>query len=111
MIELHLTLKVPPRKVRALTEALQALAKSARAEPGCVRVDVYKTVGASPHILCYGETWESETGLRRMIASKHFSQLASLMELSNEPPDCQFRFISKTQGLEFAEQVRSSQPN
>lgn len=107
MIELHLILKVSPKKVRALTEALQALAKSARAEPGCIGVNVYKTVGAPPHTLCYDETWESESGLRRMIASKHFSQLASLMELSTEPPDCQFRFISNIQGLEFAERVKS----
>ncbi len=109
MIELHLTLKVPLKKVRAMTEALQALAKNVRSEPGCLNVELYKTVG-SPCTLCYDEIWESEIGLRRMIASKHFSQLASLMELSTEPPNCQFRFISKTHGLEFAEQVRGGLP-
>jgi len=41
-----------------------------------------------------------------MITSRHFSQLASLMELSSEAPACKFRFISQTYGLGFAEQVR-----
>jgi len=109
MIELHLTLKVPLKKVRSMTEALQSLAKNARSEPGCLTVEVYKTVGA-PCSLCYDEIWESEIELRRMITSKHFSQLASLMELSTEPPNCQFRFISQTHGLEFAEQVRGGPP-
>lgn len=107
MIELHLVLRVPTNKTRTMLAALQVLAKSARSAPGCMAVEVYKTVRA-PHNICYDEIWESETVLRRMIVSRHFSQLASLMELSSEPPDCQFRFISKTQGLEFAEQVRGS---
>ncbi|MDP1664664.1 MAG: antibiotic biosynthesis monooxygenase [Methylobacter sp.] len=105
MIELHLVLKVTPGKTRSMIDALQALAKNAGAAPGCMAVEVYKAVGERGSI-CYDEIWESETVLRNMIVSRHFSQLASLMELSYEPPDCQFRFISKTLGLEFAEQVR-----
>ena len=105
MIELHLVLKAPPNKTRTLIAALQALAKSARVEPGCMAVEVYKTAVGSRYI-CYEEIWESEATLRRMIASRHFSQLAALMELSSEPPACEFRFISQTYGLGFAEQVR-----
>lgn len=107
MIELHLVLRLPANKAQSMIAALQVLGKSARSAPGCIAVEVCKTVG-SPHYICYSEIWESENRLRSMIASNHFSQLASLMELASEPPDCQFRFISKTQGLEFAEQVRSS---
>jgi quinol monooxygenase YgiN len=105
MIELHLVLKAPPNKTRTLITALQALAKSARTVPGCIAVEVYKTV-AEPRYICYDEIWDSEAALRRMIASRHFSQLAALMELSSEPPACEFRFISKTYGLGFAELVR-----
>ncbi len=93
MIELHLVLKPPPNKTRTLIAALQTLAKSARVEPGCI-------------CICYEEIWESEAALRGMIASRHFSQLASLMELASEPPACEFRFIAQTYGLGFAEQVR-----
>ncbi|MDT4290336.1 antibiotic biosynthesis monooxygenase [Methylomonas sp. MO1] len=105
MIELHVILRARPNQTRSMTAALQALAKSARMLQGCVNVEVYKNV-AQPRYLCYDEVWESETELRHMIASHHFSQLAALMELSSEPPSCEFRFISQTYGLGFAEQVR-----
>jgi quinol monooxygenase YgiN len=105
MIELHLILRAPPRQTRSLIEALQTLAKSARTEPGCIDVQLFVAVG-EPQRVCYCEAWESEAGLRRMIASRHFSQLAALMELATEPPECQFRVIAETRGLEFANQVR-----
>lgn len=105
MIELHLVLKAPPNQTRRLIAALQALAKGARTLPGCIAAELYKTV-SGPQYLCYDEIWESESELRRMIASHHFSQLAALMELSLEPPICEFRFISQTYGLGFAYQVR-----
>lgn len=81
------------------------LAKSARAVPGCLSAEIYKAVGI-PNCVCYVEAWESEIVLQKMIASHHFSQLASLMELSSEPPDCQFRFISELRHLDYALQVR-----
>lgn len=110
MIELHLVLRVVPSNTRPMIDALKALAKSARAAPGCMSAEVYKAVDERGCV-CYGEIWESERLLCNMIASKHFSQLAALMELSSKPPDCQFRFISKTQGLEFAEQIKSRNPH
>ncbi|MBU2571741.1 MAG: antibiotic biosynthesis monooxygenase [Gammaproteobacteria bacterium] len=106
MIEFHLTLKIPSNKSRPVIEALRVLAKKARAESGCITVEVYKTV-AVPCRIVYQETWDSEESLRSMIASHHFSQLASLMELSTEPPKCEFRFISDVYGLEFAAKVRN----
>lgn len=110
MIEFHLVLRVAPNKARTVVDALQVLAKSARATPGCMGVEVYKAVDERGCI-CYDEIWETESVLRSMIASKHFSQLAALMELSSKPPDCQFRFIAKTQGLEFAEQIKGFAPH
>jgi quinol monooxygenase YgiN len=107
MIELHLVLRVTPKKTRTMIDALQALARSARLVQGCIAVEVYKTAD-SRHYICYDEIWESEAVLRRMITTRHFSQLVSLMELSCEPPACEFRFIDKTYGLDFAEQVRNS---
>jgi len=105
VIELHLVLRVVPGKTQPMIDALKTLAKSARAAPGCMADEVYKAV-EERGCVCYDEIWESESVLCNMIVSKHFSQLAALMELSSKPPDCQFRFISKTQGLEFAEQIK-----
>jgi quinol monooxygenase YgiN len=105
MIELHLVLRVPLTKIRPMIDALQALAGAVRAESGCIAVEVYQAVGI-PSCVCYIETWESEVKLRKMILSRHFSQLAALMEQSIEPPDCQFRFIEEIRALEYAAQVR-----
>jgi quinol monooxygenase YgiN len=110
MIELHLVFRVPLNKTRPVIEALQVLAKNVRTENGCIGVEVCKTVGVSRSIYYY-ETWESEIALQRMVTSRHFSQLASLMELSVEPPECQFRFITDIRGLEFAAQIRGCQDN
>lgn len=112
MIELHLALKAPSNQIGTLIDALQVLADSVRSKPGCLSVGLYKSV-AEPRRLYYDEIWESESDLRRMLESHHFCQLATLMELASEPPACEFRFISKTCGFDFAENVRgltSAQP-
>ena len=106
MIELHIILRAPPNQTHSMTTALQALAKNARNLQGCLKVEVCKNL-AQPRYLSYVEIWESEPELRQMIASHHFSQLAALMELASESPSCEFRFISQTYGLSFAEQVRA----
>lgn len=105
MIELHLVLKAPTKRIRHLIDALQVLADSARLEPGCLGVELYQNV-AGQRYLCYDEMWESEADLRRMLTSHHFCQLANLMELASEPPACEFRFINQTYGFDFAERVR-----
>lgn len=106
MIELHIVIKTHAKETRAITQALQALGKSIQSIPGCISVEIYKRVGA-PCTVCYDEIWASESALQQMITTKHFSQLASLMECASETPNCEFRFISEIQGLEFAEQVRN----
>jgi quinol monooxygenase YgiN len=105
MIELHLVLKAPANRIRPLTDALQVLADSARSKPGCLAVELYKSL-TEPRRLYYDEIWESEADLRRMLASHHFCQLATLMEQASEAPTCEFRFIRKTYGFDFAEKVR-----
>lgn len=105
MIELNLILYAKPRQIRSLTDALLSLAKAARLESGCVTARVFVAAEDS-NCLSYIETWESAEELRRMIRSRHFSQLATLLELAAAPPECRFRVIAETHGLEFAAQVR-----
>ena len=87
--------------------AFRALTRWARAEPGCLSARLFVADG-DPRCVCYVEAWESEEALRRMIQSPHFSQLAALMELGSEAPDCEFRLITETRGLEFPASVRAS---
>jgi len=107
MIELHIVIKAPPKQSRILIAALQVLAKNARIVAGCITVEVYQSVTV-PRSICYDEIWDSESALHRMIDSHHFSQIAELMELSTVPPACEFRFISQTFGLDFAQKVRDA---
>lgn len=105
MIELHLVIHLPRRQKRVLINAFQSLAKWARAEHGCVSAELF-LAAAEPRCLRYVEAWKSEDELRQMIRSQHFSRLIALMELASEAPDCEFRVIMETRGLEFAAQVR-----
>jgi quinol monooxygenase YgiN len=105
MIELHLLIHLPRRKKRSLLDAFQCLAKWARAEYGCSSAELF-VAASDPWCLRYIETWRSEDELRQMIRSQHFSQLIALMELASEAPECEFRVIEETRGLEFAAQVR-----
>lgn len=110
MIELHLVLHTTRYQTRAVISAFQTLARWARAEPGCLSAQLFVAVDES-RSLCYVETWESEEALRRMIRSSHFSQLAALMELGAEAPECEFRLITETRGLEFPMMVRNHLDN
>lgn len=106
MIELHLLIHLPRRQKRTVLAAFQSLAKWARAEHGCISVELF-VAASDPGCLCYVETWKSEAELRQMIRSRHFSQLIALMECASKAPTCEFRIIEQTYGLELAAQVRA----
>jgi predicted acylesterase/phospholipase RssA/quinol monooxygenase YgiN len=105
MIELHLLLHMPRQQTRPVIAAFRSLAKHVRAEPGCRSARLF-VAAENPRCLCYVETWASDEDVRRMIRSPHFSQLAALMELASEAPECEFRVIAETHGLEFPARVR-----
>ncbi|WP_221064187.1 putative quinol monooxygenase [Methylomagnum ishizawai] len=106
MIELRLLIHTSRQHTRPVIAAFRALARWARAEPGCLSARLFLADG-DPRCVCYVETWESEEAVRKMIRSPHFSRLAALMELGTEAPECQFRLIAETRGLEFPASVRS----
>lgn len=108
MIELRLCLRTHPRRTRSLVAALQALARLARLERGCLEVHVF-TECNDPRRLCYSELWEAEENLRFMLRSERFTHLVELMEMAAEPPSLDFRTIAETQGFEFAWQARQGQ--
>ena len=88
--------------------ALQALARLASLERGCVEAHVF-TESDVPGRFYYSEAWDTEENLRSMLRSERFTQLVALMEMAVEPPSLDFRTITETQGLEFARQARQVQ--
>ena len=87
---------------------MQALARLARLERGCLEVHVF-TECNDPRRLCYSELWDAEENLRAMLRSERFIHLVELMEMAAELPSLDFRTIVETQGLEFAWQARQGQ--
>lgn len=108
MIELHLCLRAPRRRTQSLVAALQALARLAELERGCLEAHVL-TASNDPRRLYYSETWDTEENLRSMLRSKRFTHLVELMEMSVKSPSLDFRTITENRGLEFAWQVRQGQ--
>lgn len=107
MIELHLYLLAHPQQTRSLVAALQALARLARLERGCLEARVF-TESNDPRRFYYSEVWDVEENLRSMLRSERFIHLVELMEMAVEPPSLDFRTIAETHGLEFAWQARHS---
>lgn len=105
MIELRLCLRALRRRTPSLIAALQALARLARLERGCLEAHVF-TDSNDPQHLHYSETWNTEENLQSMLRSERFIHLVELMEMAVEPPSLDFRTIAETQGLEFAWQAR-----
>lgn len=105
MIELCLCLRASPRQTQSLVAALQALARMAGLERGCLEAHVF-TVSNDPRRLYYSELWDAEENLRSMLCSERFTHLVELMEMAVEPPSLDFRTITEIRGLEFARQAR-----
>lgn len=105
MIELRLYLRTPPQHTRSLLTALQALARLARLEHGCLEAQLF-IESQDRRNLCYTEMWDSEEQLCSMLRSEHFTRLAALMEAASEPPALSFRRITAIDGLEFVRQAR-----
>lgn len=105
MIELRLCLRAYPRRTQSLVTALQALARLARLERGCLEVHLFME-SHDPRSLCYIEMWDTEKNLCSMLRSERFTRLAELMETATEPPVLDFRTIAEIRGLEFARQAR-----
>lgn len=104
MIEFHLSIRLPRQNKRSLLEAFEFVASWARAERGCLGVDLYWAAADSCR-LCYVEKWKSEDELRAMLRSRHFSQLIGLTEMALEFIGCEFKIINETRGLGFAAEV------
>lgn len=107
MIEIHLRLQPEPRQRPAVVEALRALASAALQQNGCTEARVLVEAN-DPDQLWYFEGWSNEATLKRVLRSIHFTHLANVMEMASRRPALEFRVITETRGLEFAERVRQT---
>ncbi len=110
MIQTVLKIKVSPQRLPDLTQALKSLMVSAQAEHGLVSCKLYQEVG-NETTLRYVEDWQTAEDLEFQIRSNRYTQLLALMETASELPSLEFRTVSRTQGLDFLQAVRSIAKN
>lgn len=106
MIQTILNIKTSPNRTGDLVRAFRSLMVSAQAEHGLIDCKLYQEVGDETS-LRFVEDWRTEEDLESQIRSNRYTRLLSLMETSTELPSLEFRTVTRTQGLEFLEAVRS----
>jgi quinol monooxygenase YgiN len=94
-----------PLKSQALESIIPA-AERTRIEPGCLSARISPDE-QQEEVFLVEEVWQSQENLDRHLRSDHYRQVLLVTEMSDEPPDVQFRTISQSAGLEIVEKARS----
>ena len=77
-----------------------------KVQPGCISCGFYQDLD-DPDAILFMEEWESRESLDHHIKSESYRIILSLLELSGEPPKIKINTVSKTEGLEAIEALRS----
>ena len=75
-----------PGKETELRDALTALLRPTRAEPGCLTYDLHEGLGDPARLMMF-ETWESQAAIDGHMKSPHVQKFAPRVDgLCSEPP-------------------------
>jgi quinol monooxygenase YgiN len=105
-VEMRLHIAAIAGRLQEMIEALQFLAQQVELDQQCAGCRAYSVIG-EPDAILYSEEWLEVESLNLQIRSHRFTQLLALMETAAEPPTLEFRFIAKTQGLDYAAEMRA----
>lgn len=106
MIIAMLRIKVPGERRKDFLDSAQLIIGPTKVQPGCISCGFYQDLYDLEAIL-FVEEWESRESLDRHIKSESYRIILSLLELSGEPPKIKINTVSKTEGLEAIEALRS----
>ena len=106
MIIVTLRIKVPGNRRKEFLDSARLIVGPTKVQPGCIGCNFYQDLD-EPDAVLLVEEWESRENLEHHIKSDSYRIILSLMELSDEAPEIKFNTISKTEGLEAIEAVRS----
>lgn len=95
-----------PKRRTEILEILRHVQSLMRSSPGCVSCTIYEEQGEAPAIL-FLEQWRSREELHRHIQSPLYLQLLAAMDLASEQPEIRFYEVTKSQGMELVEALRS----
>jgi quinol monooxygenase YgiN len=94
----------PKQRSQAL-EILHSVLGPIEAQPGCLSCQIYSEEGPEHATLLCGY-WETEAALEEHIRSDLYLRVLASCELSIQPPQFCFHYVSKTQGMDLVQQLR-----
>ena len=106
MIIVTLRIKAPGNRRKDLLDSVRSMLGPTKVQPGCISCDFYQDLN-DPDALLYVEEWQSRENLEHHVKSDLYRIILSLMDLSEGPPEFKLSTISKIEGLEAIEVVRS----
>jgi quinol monooxygenase YgiN len=111
MVRLTVVLHVPSRSTPGIVEAFRTLMRTTRLEPGCMDCQVWTRTseedGRTRTQVHYEERWAAERDIEHRVRSQAFTMVLEVLEAATEPPHVEFDFVSRQQGLDYVEAVRS----
>jgi quinol monooxygenase YgiN len=103
----HATLRMvirPDRRKEAL-EILKSACEHTRVQPGCISSRIYEDLQEEGGLMLE-EAWRSEEDLEHHLRSDDYWHVLLVTEMAIEPPEFQFRTVSRTTGIETVEKVK-----
>jgi hypothetical protein len=96
---------VPVDQARPITQALHVMMVDMRRSRGCIGCSLSTGIGDRGTVR-YTEEWETEEDLRRRLDSHTFSNLATLIDASTQPPLVEFVLPTGIRGLDYIGEMR-----
>ena len=106
MITVSLGFRVSHKRRKDFMNSARLILGPTRIQPGCISCRLYQDLDESDAVFLV-EEWDSRKKLDRHLNSDQYRVILSLMEGSDRFPDIKINTISKTEGLEAIEAVRS----
>ena len=106
MIIVTLRIKVPRERHRDFMDSARLIVEPTKIQTGCISCRLYQD-SDEPDVVFLVEEWKSRKELDRHLNSDQYRIVLSLMEASDQFSEIKLSTISKTEGLEAIEAVRS----
>ena len=101
-----LRLKVPRDQRNRFLDAARRVVGPTEVQPGCLSCRFYQDVN-DPDAVFLVEEWETRQELDHHLTSQEYRIVLSLLDMSEKTPEFKISTISKTEGLEALEAMRS----
>lgn len=102
MILFIIRMKVPPEKLKELSQTMVSLSGSIRMEKGCRRCDFCRSVEDENRLFLL-EEWDTQEDLLTHLNAEHFKVFRGAMNLLEEPHEMMFHTVFDPEGMEGIE--------